>query len=308
MAILDGLQSKSLKQVLKDEFSSLEQSAASVVAPAVLDKVFSLVGNPVDGLQPSSGRIVLPDSIVQALNTLDGLPAFASDSASASSASGGAPNNATEIAPIGAAFKQYAAADNLIATDAIVDATGYSRGQQFTADNEALKTHLYHPSRASGVTIGIGYDLGQHSRAEILADMKAAGVPDETAQQLATAEKATGTAADRYVQSHSRLSITTGQAEALFRITYAKKAIYAEHLVATYTEAKWTNLSDGIKDTLIDLTYRGDLTQSKLSLLNSSLEKNDHAAFAQILGNRVFWQNVPADRFEARIEFLSNNK
>src|SRR5665213_976164 len=49
-------------------------------------------------------------------------------------------------------------------------------GRQFTMDQEGTVLHPYWPKGNSGITLGIGHDMGQESEDDVLDELTSAGV------------------------------------------------------------------------------------------------------------------------------------
>ena len=184
-------------------------------------------------------------------------------------------------------------------------------GQRLTYEQEGERLTPYHPTPGSGVTIGVGYDLRERTKAGVLADMTAAGVPNATAEALASAAGLSGKPADEFVAKHPSLSITREQSETLFASVYEAKAAYARHLatkpdvVKEYGETDWDKLDQGIKDVLIDMTFRGDYTPAVREHIQKHVVASDRAGFKKAISAKsTFPSNLSQRRFQARIDHL----
>jgi Ca2+-binding RTX toxin-like protein len=106
------------------------------------------------------------------------------------------------------------------------------RRGQFTFDLEGAEGGRYHSRRvhwpgtaASGVTIGRGYDMGGRTRAEVEADLIAAGVPADVAALYAGGAGRRGAKAGAWVRANrgTLVEITPAQQKKLFEdVTYAR--------------------------------------------------------------------------------------
>jgi hypothetical protein len=186
-----------------------------------------------------------------------------------------------------------------------------TRGQQFTYNQEGgFCAAPYHPTSASGVTIGVGYDMSQRSAASIVSDLVAAGVDKNTATKLSQAAGLTGTAADAFVRNNGTLTITLAEGNALFLAVYSAEAQYAcsvatsSAVVKLYGATNWDTLNQKIKDILIDMTYRGDYTPSARTLIQKYVVNNDLAGFTKAMSIAANWPDVPSPRFYGRIAYL----
>ncbi|WP_230965277.1 glycoside hydrolase family protein [Burkholderia pseudomultivorans] len=91
----------------------------------------------------------------------------------------------------------------------------------FSHEAQAGTTNRLHwPGGASGVTLGAGYDMKGRSEAEITADMKAIGLPDETASGIAKAAGKEGADANNFARNNRNLvNLTHEQEVGLLRHT-----------------------------------------------------------------------------------------
>jgi hypothetical protein len=201
----------------------------------------------------------------------------------------------------------------------VSDPLKVSRGQ-VTFDSEGndnsksiyFSRKLHWPGGASGVTIGRGYDMKYRTEKEIKADLIAAGVPEATAAKLAKGAKLTGAKAKKFTRDNKALQITAEQQKALFDTVYAEYDKMTKGLVCGWAgksgaacDTFWSGLDDNIRQMLVDLRYRGDLTKSRYKLwLSKSVAANDLKSFAKVMTDRVKWARVPKDRFERRKAFI----
>jgi hypothetical protein len=215
---------------------------------------------------------------------------------------------------------------------------------QLTFDSEGMecpnnksKCHRYHsrkphvPDDLSGVTIGRGYDLKRKSPEQIKGDLIAAGLSQEDAEEYAKAgckvmpkgacePQFTGEKAREYIrESQDKLvEITPEQQKKLFEITYleleedVKRTSNKDDTKDKYGEVNFKTLNPKIKDILVDLRFRGDYTPKSRELIQKHAVNNNLSAFREAMKSK-YWtdrsQNptpVPKDRFNRRIEFLSN--
>jgi hypothetical protein len=166
------------------------------------------------------------------------------------------------------------------------------------------KAHI--PSPSSGITIGRGYDLKQHSESEILRDFTAAGLTKEQAALFASARSLSGLAAHTFIETSGLPEISAEEEEALFQISWASALKDVQRIsalplvVQAYGAIDWSTISPAIRDLLVDLRYRGDYTPQTRALVQSAAAKNDLQSLSEVLSNRQLWLQVPRDRFERR--------
>jgi Bacterial SH3 domain/Bacterial toxin homologue of phage lysozyme, C-term len=200
---------------------------------------------------------------------------------------------------------------------------------QLTFDAEGTEGGRFHSRRAhwpggvSGVTIGRGYDLGQHSATQIQADLAQAGVSAGAAGSFAGAAGLTGNAARDWLQANraSLSEISLEQQEALFNIAYARLSGDVERISGNYArtmgertgrerdefEIDFTRLHPAIRDVLVDLRYRGDYTPTTRQRVQPPAIANDLRAMYDVIRDRAYWmqqRGVPEDRFNRRVRFL----
>jgi hypothetical protein len=92
-------------------------------------------------------------------------------------------------------------------------------GRKFIFDHEAQrgKSHrLHHPTSASGVTIGAGYDMKERSAANIQRDLEAVQVPTAAARAAAQGAGLSGSRATEFVRNNlNLLNLTEAQQQQL---------------------------------------------------------------------------------------------
>lgn len=188
---------------------------------------------------------------------------------------------------------------------------------QLTFDAEGQEGGRYHsrhahwPGGASGVTLGRGYDMGGRTSASVYSDLVDAGVPSNVAHQYAAGAGKKGAAAGRWVNAN-RDGIPDISPEAqnrLFDKTYAEQEAVVKRIsdksdaVKKYGAVCWDNLDPKIRDSLIDLKYRGDYTPRTRRFLQKAAADNDPEAFGKAMRNRANWGSVPADRLNRRVNY-----
>ena len=184
---------------------------------------------------------------------------------------------------------------------------------------EALNTYfsrqIHHPSGASGVTIGRGYDMRHRSRAQIESELARAGVSDADAAWLAQAAGKHGQAARAFTElyRHAAPVLTLEQQHTLFEtvtvpetIADIKRIFAKPDLVRQYGSTSWEQLPPKIQELVFDLRYRGDYTPSVRKRLQPLLVSGDYEGVRTLVQDRGFWQshNVPRERIKARIAMV----
>ncbi|WP_205678900.1 CARDB domain-containing protein [Aquisphaera insulae] len=190
-------------------------------------------------------------------------------------------------------------------------------GLNFTYQNEEFRTipYLVFDGRTadiagrSGITVSIGYDAGQQSAQTILKEFTAAGVPLSTAIVYANAyNQIRNTGRDYFWRHEGEFNhLTTRQAEKLYRIVYERHVDLAR---STYNGAgltgapSWENLNGTIRDILVDMRYRGDLTRGELQgIFRTSLVNNSLQQFRAALALSTMSQREE-HRHDARLAFV----
>ncbi|MCB9764793.1 MAG: SH3 domain-containing protein [Alphaproteobacteria bacterium] len=197
---------------------------------------------------------------------------------------------------------------------------------QLTFDAEGTEGGRYHtrtahwPGGASGVTIGRGYDLGQHSKNDIIRDMTGAGVSEADANKFTPAAGKTGRSAQTWLAENKAglPEITLEQQEALFGTVYDRLAKDVERISGNYArivserengeqkdyEVNWDTLHPALRDIAVDLRYRGDYTPATRKYVQPLLIANDLKGMAECMADRSKWSQVPKDRFERRAAYM----
>ena len=198
------------------------------------------------------------------------------------------------------------------------------RTGSLTFNAEGLETKGLYFSRAmhwpggkSGVTIGRGYDLGVEGRtkAQVIKDLTAAGVPSFDASRFAQAVGLKGEKAKNFVNLNRAYfpEISVEAQDKLFfdillpRYTSEVKRISEKpDVVAKYGATDWDNLDPRIKDVAVDLIYRGDYTGHTREKVQPFIVKNDVDGLKTLMNDSQYWKGlgVPDDRFQRRAEFL----
>lgn len=160
---------------------------------------------------------------------------------------------------------------------------------QFTFDNEGNEGGRYHsrrahhPSTASGVTIGRGYDMKLKDKSLIYHDLVRAGVPPFDALLLSKGSGLSGIRADNFIEQSDirKIEISQSSQVKLFDIEYSrieldtKRLCEKEDVEKIYGSCNWESLNPKIKEFLIDLRYQG-LYQGRIrNFIQNSVSNND---------------------------------
>lgn len=155
---------------------------------------------------------------------------------------------------------------------------------------DVLKVH-WPESDASGVTLGAGYDMGNRSKAEVKADLVAAGVPAADAEKLSAGAGKKGNDAKNWVAANvgTLPKITTDIAKSLYEKIYPTYVDKAKTRVADHG-GDWAKYPTVMKEVLVDLAYRGDLS-TKHPRLIACIKENDYADFCALIHDLDYWQD-----------------
>lgn len=161
---------------------------------------------------------------------------------------------------------------------------------------------------ASGVTLGRGYDMGNRSVETVYNDLTAAGIPSDVAKQYSQGATLKGSDAGAWVKKNrdNIAQITPEQQKALFENEYlevekdVKRISSKDDTVKKYGAVCWDNLNPKIKESIIDLRFRGDYTTGSRRFLQKAVADNDEAAFKKAFTDRSNWGSVPSGRLKAR--------
>jgi hypothetical protein len=168
----------------------------------------------------------------------------------------------------------------------------------------------HQPTLSSGVTIGLGYDLGFRKAHQVSSMFRQADIPWEVTQQYLPAVGLRGASARNFLSQKQLPSLNPAQADRLFAIAYREAATDVqricskEDVVTTYGSTNWQALDPRIKELLVDLRYRGDYTPLSRKLIQRAVVLNDLPSLRRIMQNRNLWPHVPISRFFARQEIL----
>ena len=211
-------------------------------------------------------------------------------------------------------------------------------GLTFEAEGNDIAGNLYYsrvphlPPSPSGVTVGRGYDLGQHTAAQIRNILLRTGFPaGNDFNLLVGAAGLRGTAAANYNNANGQalraIELTREQQYLLFQQTYIEEHAEARRLYVNHIQGgggpNWENLDIAIRDVLVDMKFRGDFryvsagnprNHPQLSAdFRNAVTQNDPAALCSVFAdNQARWQQlhiandntsgwgVPEGRFLAR--------
>ena len=160
-------------------------------------------------------------------------------------------------------------------------------GSAVIAKWEGVREKPYVPVGAnSGVTIGIGYDMGSRTATEVVRDLMAAGVDRETATALAKASGLKGKTAKEHLKAQKvDLKIGMEQAEKLFRQVANAHANNVRRLVKV-------PLSQNQFDALVSLDYNAWL-EPKSSIIRT-LNSNTKTSYAEAADQFRLYNKIKA--------------
>lgn len=172
----------------------------------------------------------------------------------------------------------------------------------FEAEGGKLKAVLrpHCPGHDSGVTIGPGYDMKERASADVLADLKAAGVPGDVAEKLSQGVGKKGDVAKAWIKESFKGSdaVITKEASAnIFTHVYPGYAELVRKKVAEEWKADWGALPVKMKEILVDLAFRGDLCRFKgkstkhEKLIKPLVVANDYPGFRKLMLDHRYWQD-----------------
>lgn len=193
---------------------------------------------------------------------------------------------------------------------------------QLTFDAEGREGGRFHSRKAhvppgpSGVTIGRGYDLGQHTRSQIRAALTGIGLSKSAAEAYARSAGLKGDDARSWLGRNrsTLMEITAEQQESLFATTYEEMSADVQRIsdkkdvVRKFGDADLDTMNPAIRDTLVDLRYRGDYTGAAREKVQEAAADNDLIDITDTLSDRGKWKNVPEDRFQRRSKYLKETE
>lgn len=176
---------------------------------------------------------------------------------------------------------------------------------------------LHVPGARSGVTIGRGYDMKERSKDEILDDLLSAGVPISKAKKLSQCSSYFGKRAKTFLveKGFENITISPAQQKSLFLLVYKElegdvlRICGKADVVAKYGATDWDALNPLIRDTIVDLRYRGDYTGATRQKVQPAVVSNDLKKFRKVITNEEFWvelRGVPKDRYRRRVKYITS--
>lgn len=188
---------------------------------------------------------------------------------------------------------------------------------QLTWDAEGTEGGFYHsrrlhvPSESSGLTIGRGYDCRKKTAGVIASDLVAAGIDGKSAVLISGAAGLFGKTATQFIIDNDLLDFEIDHVQQLKLFELVYKVIEADVIristgkdtVKAYGSIDWAKLNSTIKDTLIDLRFRGDYTPDSRKLVQEPAAKNNVKDLCTVIQDTSNWTDVPADRVRRRADF-----
>lgn len=121
-----------------------------------------------------------------------------------------------------------------------------------------------------------------------------------------------GAAAEKYIIDSDLLDfeISACVQLQLFKTVYAEmeqdviRICGKKDVVERYGETDWSTLNSRIRDTLVDLRFRGDYTGATRRYVQPPVVANDLVEFRKVIESSERWNSVPADRFQRRVRYL----
>jgi len=170
---------------------------------------------------------------------------------------------------------------------------------------------MHWPGGSSGVTIGRGYDMGQRTRLQVIAELRHAGMSADDATFFGDAAGLRGEAAAQFVRMRMVESpvLTIPTQRTLFeeitsRETVAdiQRIMTKPDVVAKYGSVAWEELSDYAREVVFDLRYRGDYTPTTREALQPLLVSGDDEGLKDLMNDTAYWTRckVPAQRIRDR--------
>lgn len=185
---------------------------------------------------------------------------------------------------------------------------------EMTRLGESKPKLIYWPETASsGVTLGIGYDIGGRDAASTKEELIAAGMPESQADKISKGAGKKGAAAQQFVEANKTSigEIPDAVAEALFQETFRSKVAEAKKLATgkkaakdgggnyvnargrevqdqvaegTYvmTEEQWDGLHPAMVELIADMKFQGGFyAYDRIAKVNAALIANDGDDLAQ---------------------------
>lgn len=197
--------------------------------------------------------------------------------------------------------------------------------------SDAQTKHVHWPhTDASGVTLGKGYDIGSRSKAQVIADLTAAGMDEAQAKTIAEGAGLTGDAAGAWVNANkgavgeisrdvqirllgTMLDQYTQRAKTTATATTAngqnQNAAGREQKEGkppgTYvmTEQEWNNLHPAMTELVTDLAYQGGYYGfDRVAKINEALKANNGDQLGQLKAVRALFQGEYMDNYAGAIQ------
>ncbi len=166
------------------------------------------------------------------------------------------------------------------------------------------------PGGNSGITIGRGYDLGSKNSAQVLSDLITIGLGLQRSQIFSAASGIRGKQALHLLQNQHFPEISAIEEQRLFARAFLSAEEDARRLLfGTSPQAQdmWLRVPPPVREVLIDLRYRGDLTASRAQFFRQRLQHHDLESIIRLLLDRHAWvgqRGLSLQRFEARRMFI----
>lgn len=195
---------------------------------------------------------------------------------------------------------------------------------QMTRLGEDKPKDIYWPgTTSSGVTLGIGYDIGGRSKASVITQLTAAGMSADQATKIAEGAGLKGDAAQKFVLDNKKSigTIADAVAEALFTDTMAAKRKEAKALATSKTASQdgkgnyvnargremldqveegsyvmsgeqWDRLHPAMVELITDMKFQGGFyAYDRIAKVNAVLIANDGDDLAQFKGVAALFES-----------------
>lgn len=190
---------------------------------------------------------------------------------------------------------------------------------KLTFEAEGTEGGAYHsrklhvPDKKSGVTIGRGYDMKKRDPAVIINDLTSAGIPKDQAVKLSKAAGLSGAKAQKFIADNKMGSyeISSQSQTTLFNKSYDEAykdvmRIFAKpDTVKKYGKVDLKVANPAIVELTVDLRFRGDYSPKTREFIQRPIVSNDLKAVQKAISNRNNWPDVPADRFNRRVKYMT---
>ena len=161
----------------------------------------------------------------------------------------------------------------------------------------------------SGATIGKGYDLKHHTKAQISKDFTSIGLSTEVIRALQTLSGLSAVNAKAVAEKSTILKdlvLSQTEVDKLYEITYAHEQSEAQRLCTKsdvtkkYGNCNWQTMPPQLQELIVDLKYRGDYHPTMRSKIQSFIVKRDYKALAAYFNNIQNRGKIPVDRWNKR--------